>query len=66
MNFENNKEVVSYGIVVKEEMETNETSGIKIICFTIYNTFLKLYYAINCQFFYQNILIHLEMWRKKN
>ena len=39
MNFENNKEAVSSGIVVKEEMETNETAGIKIICFTIYIIF---------------------------
>ena len=39
MNFENNKKAVPYGIVVKEEMETNETAGIKIICFSIYNSF---------------------------
>ena len=41
MNFENNKEAVPSGIVVKKEMETNETAGIKIICFTIYNSFFR-------------------------
>ena len=38
MNFENNEEAGPSDIVVKEEMETDETAGIKIICFSIYNT----------------------------
>ena len=37
MNFANNEEAGPSGIVVKEEMETDEEAGIKIICFSIYN-----------------------------
>ena len=33
MNFENNEEAGPSGIVVKEEMETDEEAGIKTICF---------------------------------
>ena len=37
MNCENNEEAGSSGIVVKEEMETEETAGTTAVCFSIYN-----------------------------
>ena len=44
MNFENYEEAGSSGVMVNEKIEMDETAGIQIICFCIYNAeFVILY-----------------------
>ena len=43
MNFANNEEADPPGIKMKEEIETDDEAGIKIISFSIYKTLFLLY-----------------------